>query len=77
MSHMQRLPENLGPEGRRVCWRWVGSVLAFYGALIIITVRIAVGNQFSTILAKEPAVAASERLPVHIGAAPPMRQLSP
>jgi hypothetical protein len=70
---MQRLPEDLSPLDRRACRKRIGSLLVLYGVLIIVTIRIAVGGQLSTNLAKEPAVAASECLPAHVSAAP-MRQ---
>jgi hypothetical protein len=37
---MQPLPENAGPADRRGGRKSAGGVLALYGALIIITVRI-------------------------------------
>jgi hypothetical protein len=69
-SHMQPLPENAGPADRRGGRKSVGGVLALYGALIIITVRIAVGHQLPARPANEPAVTAGERQPAHIGATP-------
>ena len=67
---MQPLPENRGLADRRGGRKCMGGVLALYGALIIITVRIAVGHQLPANLAKEPRVAAGERQPVPIGATP-------
>jgi hypothetical protein len=73
---MQRSAENLSPLDRRVCRKWLGVVLALYGALIIVTVRIAVGNQLSKNQARDPVAAASERPSAHIGATPIRQPIS-
>jgi hypothetical protein len=73
---MQRSAERVSPLVRRVGRKWVAVVLALYGALIIVTVRIAVGNQLSRNQARDPAAAASERPSAQIGATPIRRPTS-
>ena len=63
---MQQSAENLSPSDRWIRRKWVSVVLALYGALIIVTVRIAVGNQLSQNQSKDPVAAASERSSAYI-----------
>jgi|SRR5258706_7723684 hypothetical protein len=63
--HMRRLTENLSPEDRRFYWKFVGGLFGLYGALMVITVGMFVGNHLSKNLALEPAAA------VTIGEEPP------
>lgn len=55
--HMRRLTENLSPADRQYYWKFVGSLYAFYGALMIVTVSVIVGNHLSKNPAPEAAVA--------------------
>jgi hypothetical protein len=72
---MHRLTENLSPADRRFCWKFVGSLFGFYGALMIIMVVVFVGNHLSKNRALEPAVAETigEKLPAGIEAPMPLR----
>jgi hypothetical protein len=54
---MHRLTENLSPEDRRIYWKFVGGLFGFYGALLVVTVGVFLGNHLSRNLAPESASA--------------------
>ena len=44
---MLQPPESPNPVNRRTSRKWVTGVLAIYGVLIVVTVRVAIGSQLS------------------------------
>ncbi len=75
---MRRLTEDLSPEDRRFYWKFVGSLFGFYGALLIATVGVLVGNHLAKNLALETAAAATigDKLPPSIEAPTPIRYVA-
>jgi hypothetical protein len=73
--HMRRMTGNLSPADRRFYWKFVGSLLGFYGAVMIIMVGVFVGNHLSKNRALEPVVAETigQKLPAGIEAPMPLR----
>jgi hypothetical protein len=72
---MRRLTEDLNPEDRRFYWKFVGGLFGFYGALLVVTIGVFVGNHLSKNLPREPAAAVTlrEQLPAVIEDPTPVR----
>ena len=72
---MHRFTENLSPIDRRFYWKFVGGLFGCYGALMVVTVGVLIGNHLSKNLALESAVAdaTGEKLPATMDAPKPVR----
>jgi hypothetical protein len=72
MPRFSRFPDNLDPEDRRVYWRWVASVLAAYGVVLIVTIGTVVANNWPGRPADQLAAAkpAGEKMQAVTAAAP-------
>jgi hypothetical protein len=67
---MSQLPENVNSVHRRTNRKWVAGVLVLYGVLIVMTVRVATGNQLLQTQGKPtPAVASLSTSELQIGQA--------
>ena len=50
---MRRLIESLAPGERPISWKWIGSIFAFYLAVVAVAAGLLVNHQSRTNLAHE------------------------
>lgn len=62
---MRRLIESLAPGERPISWKWIGSIFAFYVAVVVVAAGLLVNHQSRANLAHEAGATVAAQPAAH------------